>query len=520
MGSTTAVVRQAAARGAAIRGRHCRSDIALLQSNRGVHGAYRRRDEPGTTVPLARRAAAVKVGGFVSLQRGGGGVERPEMNGGRRGLKLGLATGTDHGRVTHSAAPSASRAWGAGRARVLIAALHYHPDQPGGSGKLAFDEATFLASRGHEVWMLALDMTGENPEYAFRDGLHVLQYGVSPLRWLDPRRAFVHQKEARRTLAQQVHHPFDVVHGHTPLQYWGAVEAVAGHRWCYSVHSLARLELLASSRGLPALQRWKAHLAGRIAGRIERRCLKASDCVTSDSEFTHRLLRQHYGSKLAGSVKIVPGWVDMSRFQIVVEREAVKQRLGWPIEKPVLFTLRRLVPRMGLDNLLRAAREVADRGLEFALMIGGDGLLRGRLETLANDLGLAGRVRFLGRVSDDMLPQMFGAADAFVLPTAELEGFGLIILEALACGRPVLATPVGAIPEIITLIEPTWLSTDGSAGAIADLLASFLTGALPAHNPWALRARIEKRYSSSRILGELEALLLRDVDQSAQRKSR
>jgi glycosyltransferase involved in cell wall biosynthesis len=403
---------------------------------------------------------------------------------------------------------------GNGAARVLIAALHYYPDRPGGSGRLAFDIARHLAGIGHEVWFVAYDILGGNPEYACRDGLNVLQYRVPRLRWSDPRRVTVHQRQVQRVLAQWAPGTFDVVHGHTPSQYWGAVKGVRAKRWCYSVHSPVRLELQATARGLSLFGRWEAHLAGMLGSRIELRCLQASDYITSDSAFTRGLLRQSYGAEETERIRVIPGWVDTSRFQIVHEREAVKQRLGWPTQHPVLFTLRRLVPRMGLDNLLRAARTVADRGFEFTLLIGGEGPLGNELQALADHLGLAACVRFLGRIPDAVLPQMFGAADAFVLPTAELEGFGLIILEALACGRPVLATPVGAIPEIVVPFEPAWLSSDESAGAIADLLAAFLGGALPPHDPSELREGVERRYSSSRILTQFTERLLGAGDPS------
>jgi len=92
-------------------------------------------------------------------------------------------------------------------------------------------------------------------------------------------------------------------------------------------------------------------------------------------------------------------------------------------------------------------------------------------------------VTFLGRIDDEQLPLAYAACDAFVLPTAELECFGLIAVEALSAGRPVLATPVGAIPEVIEKFEPSWLSRTAAIEDIASLLRNFLTGHLPHHSP-------------------------------------
>jgi len=169
---------------------------------------------------------------------------------------------------------------------------------------------------------------------------------------------------------------------------------------------------------------------------------------------------------------------------------------------------------MGLDRLLYALREVKSTGQEFCLVIGGTGPLRTQLETLTEDLGLKRYVHFTGFVPDDILPLMYGAADAFVLPTAELECFGLIALEALACGRPVLATPVGAIPEVVGRFEERWLAENTSVHAISQLLIDFLRGVLPSHDPAALREIVAKHYSREYVLEQLVATALgtRDVN--------
>src|SRR2546426_10110498 len=99
---------------------------------------------------------------------------------------------------------------------------------------------------------------------------------------------------------------------------------------------------------------------------------------------------------------------------------------------------------MGLDTLIRAMATVRERFPRVLLLIGGSGSLRPLLETITISLALSDHVRFLGFVPERDLPAYYGAADAFVLPTRELEGFGLGTVEALACGMPVLGTPLCA----------------------------------------------------------------------------
>ena len=157
--------------------------------------------------------------------------------------------------------------------------------------------------------------------------------------------------------------------------------------------------------------------------------------------------------------------MDLDRFRIVEDRDQVKRRLGWPTDRPVFLTVRRLVPRMGLDRLVQAAAMLRSAGRSFRLVIGGSGPLRGRLEALVAELDL-GDIRQPAGVHrrGGTCPRCTEAADAFVLPTSELECFGLPVLESLACGRPVLAAPAGAIPELLRPFEPSWLA----GGSIAE----------------------------------------------------
>jgi glycosyltransferase involved in cell wall biosynthesis len=393
------------------------------------------------------------------------------------------------------------------RRSVVIPMLRLQSDAPGGSTRIAWDEALQLARLGHDVWVVAPDVIGGMPEREEHDGVHVLRYVRPHHAAVDPRRASAHQDATERLLRRHVPHTIDVIHGHAPLQYAGALAAAAPQtRLVYTVHSPAALEALASAPEARGLSRLRVRAQAAMLRRLERRLLERTEIVHVLSAYTERLLMEEHALE-PGLMTRIPGWVDTERFGPVNERIGLRRSLGWP-EGRVLFTLRRLVPRMGLDRLLRAFCEVRKTTGDVGLVIAGDGPLRGSLETLASDLGLAGSVRFEGRVSDEALPQMYAAADAFVLPTAELECFGLIALEAFASGRPVLATPVGAIPEVVGAVEPLWLAEDASVAALTRLLSDWLAGRLPEHAPADLRAVVERGYSERRRLTELIATAL------------
>src|SRR4029077_8245672 len=104
----------------------------------------------------------------------------------------------------------------------------------------------------------------------------------------------------------------------------------------------------------------------------------------------------------------------------------------------------------------------------------GEGPERAPLEALASRLGISSSVRFLGRVDDETLVACYQAANVSVVPTVALEGFGLTVLEALACGTPVIATDAGGMPEGLAPLDPTLIVPAGDAPSLAQRLETAL----------------------------------------------
>ena len=127
---------------------------------------------------------------------------------------------------------------------------------------------------------------------------------------------------------------------------------------------------------------------------------------------------------------------------------------------PLLLTVKRLHPVGGHEDLLRAVPAIVKQFPDAQLWLAGEGELRPALEAMAHDLGIASHVRFLGRVSNEVLWRYYSGADVFVLPS-RLESWGTVMLEALACGTPVVATATAGAREVhsqfpadVTLCEP------------------------------------------------------------------
>lgn len=242
--------------------------------------------------------------------------------------------------------------------------------------------------------------------------------------------------------------------------------------WIYLCLSLAHEEY--RSRTVPSSMSRLRYLANETVRRwCERVVMRRCDRVVVLSEFMRQRVQDVHGIA-ADLIHLIPGAVDVTRFAPSGDQAGVRRHLGLPADRTVLVTVRNLVPRMGLEAFVRAVAMVRADVPGILVLIGGEGPLRAELERLIQEQHLKDHVRMLGYVPEDELPKYYQAADLVVLPTAELEGFGLVTVEALACGTPVVGTPVGATPEILNGIDPFLLTRDTSAGALADALRAVI----------------------------------------------
>ena len=185
-----------------------------------------------------------------------------------------------------------------------------------------------------------------------------------------------------------------------------------------------------------------------IKKQIEKAVYKRSSRFIVLSQTFRDILHTKYQVPLE-KIQVIPGGVDIDRFNINLSDSEARQQLGWHQDKPIIFCIRRLAKRMGLENLIAAIVRVRDCFPDVLLYIAGKGALAKTLQAQIEELGLTNNVKLLGYVPDEQLPLCYRAANFSVVPTVALEGFGLIVIESLAAGTPVLGTPIGGIPEIL-----------------------------------------------------------------------
>ncbi|ALB42025.1 group 1 glycosyl transferase [Anabaena sp. WA102] len=207
-------------------------------------------------------------------------------------------------------------------------------------------------------------------------------------------------------------------------------------------------------------------------------------------------------------IHIIPGGVDINHFQNNLSRQEARIKLGWPTNRPILFTSRRLVHRMGIDKLLQAVAMIKSGIPDVWLAIAGRGHIQALLQQQARELGLENNVQFLGFLPENDLPVAYQAADLTVMPSQSFEGFGLAIVESLACGTPVLCTPVGGMPEILEKFSPDLITEAITVESIADKLAQVLLGKLPLPAREECRHYTIKNYDWTNIAQQVRQVIL------------
>jgi D-inositol-3-phosphate glycosyltransferase len=296
---------------------------------------------------------------------------------------------------------------------------------------------------------------------------------------------------------------YDLVHSH----YWlsGRVGRWAQERW--GVPHMLMFHTLGAVKN--ALFRRQVEPELRIS--TEKHLAARCDRILAASEQEREQLVRFYGVPLE-AVGVVPCGVDLDRFRPVGKARA-RVKLGLAPDESVLLYVGRFAALKGIDRLLEAAA-LLTRNRDLRLMIvGGDGEQTPEsreLTSLSMRLGILDRVIFAGRVDHEDMPLYYSAADVLALPS-HCESFGLVALESLACGTPVVTTPVGAMEKIIRQEETGRVVQDASPTALAEALDAFLPGsrALPAEEIRASILDWSWSGAASAVIDEIAFLLER-----------
>jgi glycosyltransferase involved in cell wall biosynthesis len=211
---------------------------------------------------------------------------------------------------------------------------------------------------------------------------------------------------------------------------------------------------------------------------LERRVLRRAHAYVVLSSAFARVLVENY-RVIPWNVHVWPPGVDLDTFT-PGERSRSRARLDLEQGAFVAVCARRLVERMGIEVLLDAWAEIAcELPVGSTLLVVGEGPLAQRLSARVAQMPRGGGVRMLGRVSDEDLVDIYRAADVAVVPTLAVEGFGLVVLEAAACGTPSIVSAVGGLPEAAAALDASLVVAPADTAALSARLRSAARGDLP-----------------------------------------
>ena len=384
----------------------------------------------------------------------------------------------------------------------------------GGAERVLFEQTTRLAQKGHHVHVLTRRLPEHDSNRETIDGVHEWRYDTNRENALFFLKSTI--SNGRQLLeALQQKYFFDCINFHQPFSAYGVIQSPVSRsiRKIYTCHSLS-FEEYQSRNPKPQTMTEKASFHANIQGRkrIEKKALAASEIIITLSAFTKDKLCNTYGIS-SDKIVVIPGGVDLARFFPVADRLRIRKRLDIPTDHMILLSVRNLVPRMGIETLIHSMKDVVSRVENVTLLLGGNGPLKEKLVALVRKLGLDNHIRFIGFIPEDDLPDYYRASDIFILPTLELEGFGLVTLEALASGVPVLGTPVGGTVEIIQKFDPRCIFRGTEVEDLSDLIIETCLRFQENHQLWErtsahCRRFVEQNYSWGKNVDDLQSILL------------
>ncbi|MDK2820740.1 MAG: hypothetical protein PWP31_705 [Clostridia bacterium] len=348
--------------------------------------------------------------------------------------------------------------------RILMLSWEYPPKNVGGLARHVEDLAISLAAARHEVHVLTIGQSGGASE---RRENGVIVHRVEPypihtpdfITWvLQLNARFIEQA----VIIMRKYGPFHIIHAHD----WLAAVTARALKHAY------RLPLVATIH---------ATEAGRNSGLYNemQRYINSVEWWLTYESWKVIVCSQHMRQEVQGlfqlppdKINIIPNGVYTKKFRVTSVDPQVRKCFATSHEK-IIFFVGRLVVEKGVQVLLEAMPEILEKCPEAKLVIAGKGPMEGQLKNRAGELGIGHKVCFAGYIDDHTRNQLYRAASVAVFPSL-YEPFGIVALEAMAAGTPVVASETGGLAEIITHGIDGMRVFPGNVGSLADNILAVL----------------------------------------------
>ncbi|CEP67923.1 Glycosyl transferase, family 1 [Moorella glycerini] len=348
--------------------------------------------------------------------------------------------------------------------RILMLSWEYPPQSVGGLARHVEDLAISLAHLRHDVHVLTIGRPGQVSE-SRENGVIVHRVEAYPVHAPDFL-TWVLQLNARfleeAMIVMRKYGPFQIIHAHDWLVAFTGRALKHAHR-------------------LPLIATIHATEAGRNRGLYNdmQRYINSVEWWLTYEAWRVIVCSQHMRQEVQGlfqlpadKITIIPNGVYSQKFRAVAVDPMVQQRYAAPHEK-IIFFVGRLVIEKGVQVLLEAMPRILTACPEAKLVVAGQGPMEGQLQNRARELGISHKVYFAGYIDDQTRNQLYRAARVAVFPSL-YEPFGIVALEAMAAGTPVVASETGGLTEIITHGVDGMRALPGNAGSLADNILAVL----------------------------------------------
>ena len=361
----------------------------------------------------------------------------------------------------------------------------FPPRVVGGIARHCEGLAQALVQQNHDIHLFTLDFPG-SPNYEEMNGVKVYRASTELghpnfLTWVLMFNHFLSKRMADVTKSID----FDVLHVHDWLAAFSGIsfKHYIKKPMVLTVHSteVGRAQGLNSpdSFSINGIEWWATYEADRVI--VCSQSMKKEIC-------------DHFNLSL-DKVDVIPNAIDVTKYQIPVDRGAVRQRYGVGYGEKLILCVGRLVPQKGIEYFIRAIPTIVKRYPEAKFIVVGEGWSRDILEAEARASGHVKKIRFTGFASDKEVIEIMTSADVLVVPSI-YEPFGIVALEGMATGVPVVASQVGGLAEVIDhdhtglFVYPR--SPDSIAWAVERILSD------PDHAKWLTenaKEKLHKAYS-------------------------
>jgi glycosyltransferase involved in cell wall biosynthesis len=339
---------------------------------------------------------------------------------------------------------------------------HYFPPHKGGIEQVSYEQSKRLTQSGYQIDVLTSKFEGRNTNPA--KGIRIYHYpSLSIAKRFGVPYPIISFK-AYKTFVQHIK-KCDLVHAHGHVYMSSYMAGMVAKKYKKPFIVTQHNTFI----DYQSLLNMAEHLNDLTIGKS---VLKRADRIITVSKETMKYVLKLGADKSKTSV--IYNGVDVDTFCPTNKKEN-RKKLGLPKNRKIILSARRLVYKNGLGTLIESVPLVAQNHPDVLFVVAGKGPSRKLIEDRIKELGIDNNIKLTGFVPDNLLPSYYGAADYFILPSASGEGLPLVLLEAMACGLPVIATTVGGTPEIVKHMKNGVLVPPRNPEAMAETTAKILS---------------------------------------------